>query len=275
MSNSQYNAALSVFFISYALFESVSNVLLKKFTPRVFIPTIMVIWVCISPARGLTRLTTRLQGICMTCMGLVHNAAGLIAARFFLGLTEAGLFPGVSYIMSCWYKRSELGVRVAIFFSAAALAGSFGGLLAAAIADMNGIGGKGGWAWIFIIEGLATVIIGVIAFWIVPNFPEDATFLTESERRQVIHRLAVDHQTSAEPEKFRFAYFWQVLRDWKTYTACVIFGGVNGALYSFALFVPTIINEMVSIPLKKKKKRILRQMLTFRRVTATNGPVCL
>ncbi|KAL1965499.1 hypothetical protein VTN77DRAFT_5755 [Rasamsonia byssochlamydoides] len=227
MSNSQYNAALSVFFVSYALFESVSNVLLKKLRPSVFIPGIMVIW-----------------GACMTCMGLVHNGAGLIAVRFFLGLAEAGLFPGVSYIMSCWYKRSELGVRVAIFFSAAALAGSFGGLLAAAIADMDGVGGKAGWAWIFILEGLATVVIGVIAFWIVPDFPEDAKFLTESERRQVIHRLAIDHQMSAEPEKFKFSYFGQVLRDWKTYTACVIFGGVNGALYSFALFVPTIINEM-------------------------------
>jgi MFS family permease len=182
----------------------------------------------------------------MTCMGLVHNGAGLIAARFFLGLAEAGLFPGVSYIMSCWYKRSELGVRIAIFFSAAALAGSFGGLLAAAIADMSGVGGKDGWAWIFILEGLFTVMIGFAAFWLVPDFPEDATFLTESERRQIIHRLALDHQVDKEPEKFQWLYFGQVMRDWKTYTICSIFMGVNCALYSFALFVPTIINEMVS-----------------------------
>ena len=83
----------------------------------------------------------------MMCMGLVHNYAGLLAARWFLGITEAGLFPGVQYYLSCWYKRSELGVRLAIFFANAALAGSFGGLLAAAIANMDGLGGKGGWAW--------------------------------------------------------------------------------------------------------------------------------
>lgn len=66
----------------------------------------------------------------------------------FLGMAEAGLFPGVNYYLSCWYRRGEFGIRAAIFFSAAALAGSFGGLLAAAIAQMRGVGGKPGWAWI-------------------------------------------------------------------------------------------------------------------------------
>jgi len=79
---------------------------------------------------------------------LCKSFSGLATARFFLGVAEAGLFPGVNYYLSCWYKRSEFGIRAAIFFSAAALAGSFGGLLAAAIAQMNGIGGKPGWAWV-------------------------------------------------------------------------------------------------------------------------------
>lgn len=125
-----YNAALSLFFVSYAGFEPLTNILLKRLRPSIFIPIIMVLW-----------------GICMTCMGLVHNFSGLATARFFLGVAEAGLFPGVQYYLSCWYKRQEFGIRSAIFFSAAALAGSFGGLLAAAIAQMDGIGGKPGWAW--------------------------------------------------------------------------------------------------------------------------------
>jgi MFS family permease len=73
-----------------------------------------------------------------------------ILQRWWLGVAEAGLFPGVNYYLSCWYKRSEFGIRAAIFFSAAALAGSFGGLLAAGIAQMGGVGGKPGWAWIFV-----------------------------------------------------------------------------------------------------------------------------
>ena len=80
--------------------------MLKRFRPSIFIPSIMIVW-----------------GICMTTMGLTHDFSGLMAARFFLGLAEAGLFPGVSYYLSCWYKRNEFGIRVAIFFSAAALAG--------------------------------------------------------------------------------------------------------------------------------------------------------
>lgn len=76
--------------------------------------------------------------------------------KWFLGLAEAGLFPGINYYLSCWYKRSEFGIRAAIFFSAAAVSGSFGGLLAAAIGKMNGLGGRPGWAWIFILEGIVS-----------------------------------------------------------------------------------------------------------------------
>lgn len=120
----KYNHTLTIFFISYALAEPVTNVLLKRLTPRIFFTAIIISW-----------------GTIMTLMGLVESFAGLMVARFFLGLTEAGLFPGVNYYLSCWYKRGELGIRAAIFFSAAALAGSFGGLLAAAIALMDDIGG--------------------------------------------------------------------------------------------------------------------------------------
>ncbi|KAK1138378.1 hypothetical protein N8T08_002662 [Aspergillus melleus] len=227
MSDNQYNASLTIFFVSYSVFEPLTNVLLKRMRPSVFIPIIMVLW-----------------GICMTCMGLVHNYAGLMAVRWFLGLTEAGLFPGVGYFLSCWYKRSEFGVRMAIFFSAAALAGSFGGLLAAAIALMDGIGGKAGWSWIFILEGLATIIVGVLSFWMVYDFPDEAKFLSETDRKRVLRRLAADQQASAEHEQFKMAYFWSSLKDWKTYTGAVIYMGADACLYAFSLFVPTIISEL-------------------------------
>ena len=122
-----------------------------------------------------------LWGIVMTLMGLVHNYEGLLAARWFLGITEAGLFPGVAYYLSCWYKRSEFGIRMAIFFSAAAVSGSFGGLLAAAITKMDGVGNKKGWAWIFILEGIVTVLFGAASFYMVHDFPDNAKFLTDSE----------------------------------------------------------------------------------------------
>ena len=227
MSQSQYNTALSVFFVSYSLFEPLTNVMLKRFRPSIFIPVIMVLW-----------------GIVMTCMGLVHNASGLYAARFFLGLAEAGLFPGVAYYLSCWYKRNEFGIRAAIFFSAAAVAGSFGGLLAAAIGLMKGVGHKNGWSWIFILEGLATVLIGFVSFWFVHDFPDEATFLSEVDRVRVIRRLKLDGQSSAEHEEFKMTYFWSAFADWKTLLWAIIYQGADGALYSFSLFLPTIIADL-------------------------------
>ena len=201
MTNSQYNLTLTIFFISYAAFEPLTQILLKRLRPSIFIPTIMVLW-----------------GITMTTMGLVHNFSGLMAVRWFLGVTEAGLFPGINYYLSCWYKRSEFGVRAAIFFSAAAVAGSFGGLLAAAIDTMHGIGGKPGWAWIFILEGLATVVLGLISYFMVHDFPDEARFLSRDDRQRVIRRLKEDQQSSAEHEEFKMEYFWASLGDWKTWT---------------------------------------------------------
>lgn len=208
MTGGQYNAALSVFFVSYSLAEPLTNVLLKRLRPSIFLPAIMILW-----------------GICMTTMGLVHNWSGLMAARFFLGLAEAGLFPGINYYLSCWYKRSEFGIRAAIFFSAAAVAGSFGGLLAAAITKMSGVGNKKGWAWIFILEGLATILVGILSFWMVFDFPDQATFLSDVDRKRVLRRLKSDQQSSAEHEKFKSAYFWASLKDWKTYTSAMIYMG--------------------------------------------------
>jgi len=160
------------------------------------------------------------------------------------GMAEAGLFPGVNYYLSCWYKRSEIGIRAAIFFSAAALAGSFGGLLAAAIALMKGVGGRPGWAWIFILEGLFTVIVGGVSYWMVHDFPDEAKFLSDEDRARVLRRLREDQQSSAEHESFKMGYFWNSLLDWKTYAFAICYMGCDGALYAFSLFLPTIITEL-------------------------------
>ncbi|KAF1971395.1 MFS nicotinic acid transporter-like protein Tna1 [Bimuria novae-zelandiae CBS 107.79] len=227
LTNGQYNATLSIFFVSYSVFEPLTNILLKKMRPSIFIPLIMVLW-----------------GICMTTMGLVHNYEGLMTTRWFLGMAEAGLFPGVNYYLSCWYKRSEFGIRAAIFFSAAALAGSFGGLLAAGIAQMGGVAGKPGWAWIFILEGVATILVGIVSYWMVHDFPDEATFLSTDDRNRVLRRLRADQQASASHESFKMKYFWQSVKDSKTWCYAVIYMGADGTLYAFSLFLPTIIRQL-------------------------------
>jgi sugar phosphate permease len=128
-----------------------------------------------------------------------------------------------------WYKRSEFGIRIALFFSAASISGAFGGFLAVcgicnfsgtsadlafrkvAISKMDGIGGKPGWSWIFIVEGLATVVAGFLSFWIIQDFPDNAKFLSDAERTVVIRRLQSDNQHSAAGEKLKMKYILQSL----------------------------------------------------------------
>jgi len=167
-----------------------------------------------------------------------------MTARWFLGWAEAGLYPGINYFLSCWYKRDEFGVRAAIFFSAAAFSGSFGGLLAYAINKLNGRGGHPGWAWIFIIEGIVTVGFGFLSFIFVHDFPDTATFLSEQDRARVIRRLKLDKQSSAEHEEFKMDYFWAAIKDWKMWLGMFIYMGADMPLYAFSLFLPTIVNEM-------------------------------
>lgn len=139
----QYNHALAIFFPFYVAAEVPSNMAMKRFRPSIWIPLIMVAW-----------------GLCTTLMGLVHNYTGLMVARTFLGVAEGGLFPGVTYYITCWYRRHECGLRMSIFFSAATAAGAFGGLLARGIMEMRGVAGLSGWQWIFILEGILTVLVG-------------------------------------------------------------------------------------------------------------------
>ncbi|KAJ8474468.1 hypothetical protein ONZ51_g7199 [Trametes cubensis] len=227
ITDKQYLVALTVFFFPYSLFEPPSNVALKKLRPSIWLSFIMLVW-----------------GIAMTLHGVVTNYAGLVGLRVLLGLAEAGLYPGVVFYLSCWYKRNELGTRVGVFFSSATIAGAFSGLLAAAIHNMDGVGGKPGWAWIFILEGLVTVLCAIASFFILSDFPDTAKFLTETERVWVVRRLQADMKFSAGGERFKMKYVWQSLADWKTWLAMGIYMGFDGPLFAFSLFTPTIINQL-------------------------------
>ncbi|PFH54784.1 hypothetical protein AMATHDRAFT_134158 [Amanita thiersii Skay4041] len=228
VTDNQYLIGLTVFFFPYAIFEPASNVVLRSIKPSTWLSGMMFCW-----------------GIVMTFHGFIRNYAGLLVLRILLGIAEAGLYPGVVFYLSSWYRRSELGFRVAIFFSAATVAGAFSGLLAAAIANMDGIGGKPGWAWIFILEGLATTVAAFISFWVVQDFPETAKFLTEEERVFVIRQLHNDMQFSAGGEPFKTRYLWDSLSDWKTWVASEhAMNRSDGPLYAFSLFTPSIINQL-------------------------------
>lgn len=154
MEGLDYNIALAVFFPFYVAAEIPSNMMMKRFRPSVWLTIIMVAW-----------------AVVMIGMGFVTNFAGLLATRALLGIAEGGLFPGVTYYITMWYCRHECGLRMAIFFSAATAAGAFGGLLARGITEMKGVAGRPGWSWIFILEGILTLVVAMTAYWAINDYP--------------------------------------------------------------------------------------------------------
>lgn len=152
----QYNNCLAILFPFYIAAEIPSNMMLKRTRASIWLSFIMVCW-----------------SAAMIGQGFVKTYAGLLGTRAVLGLFEGGLFPGVNYYITQWYKRDECGLRMAIFFSAATLAGAFGGILARGIAEMKGVGGLGAWSWIFILEGLLSIVVSFGAYWLIHDYPSE------------------------------------------------------------------------------------------------------
>ncbi|KAL8277541.1 hypothetical protein RQP46_010096 [Phenoliferia psychrophenolica] len=226
MTGSNYNIALSAYFISYCLCEVPANLMLKKLRPSIWLASITVLW-----------------GIVMTCMGTVNTYGGLVACRILLGVTESGLFPGVVLYLTFWYPRHLCQFRIGLFFGAATLAGAFSGLLAYGIGFMSGVGGYNGWRWIFILEGLATVVAGFVAFWAISDFPSTATFLTEDERAWVVWRKRSDGSSVGEAEGISWPYIIQALTSWQVWLGTAYYISIVTPLYGVGLFLPTIINS--------------------------------
>lgn len=107
---------------------------------------------------------------------------------------------------------------------------------------MNGVGGKPGWAWIFILEGLLTVLSGFASFWLIENFPDKAKFLTDADRYRVLARLWRDKQAAAGNEGFNRSFLTAGLVDWKMWLSMAIYCGCAMPLYAFSLFLPTIVS---------------------------------
>lgn len=165
----------------------------------------------------------------MLAQGFVQSYETLVVTRFLLGVMEAGFFPAAAYLITTWYCRFEVQTRLALFYTAASLAGAFSGLLAFGITHMDGTAGIAGWRWIFILEGLITIVGGLIVPFTLPDSPATASFLSESEREVIRLRLQQDSGTSAGVVETREKFQWRFLRstflDWKIWFAVLIFWG--------------------------------------------------
>ncbi|KAJ0158672.1 putative transporter [Colletotrichum tanaceti] len=223
-----YAWVLSIFFFGYLVCEVPSNMILSRSRPSVFLPGIMLVW-----------------GALCALMSVSKTYGALLAFRFILGCVEAGFFPGVLYLLSCWYTRAELGKRFAIFYTAAVLSGAFGGLLAGAItANLDGAHGIRGWRWLFIVEGVATVGVALIAFFVLLDYPATARQLTPEQRRLASIRIAADGIASSggQNRKRLLSHrdaFVAAVADPRTYAFVLLFMLDVGA-GTISYFIPTI-----------------------------------
>ncbi|KAJ5885353.1 hypothetical protein N7495_009863 [Penicillium taxi] len=230
-----------------------SNLVLKKASPKIWLPFLTVTW-----------------GIITMCLGFVQNYAGFVAVRALLGVAEAGLLPGTVLYLSTFYRRKDLALRIGLFYTAASLSGAFGGklsfpylsmgakynpgnagLLARGLAEIAPRGGLEGWRWIFIIEGLLTFLCGVVSFFVLPNAMNSAKFLTAEERELGREMLMLDHpkqeegsSVTAHEESFQWSEVRRGILDPQVWLSASTYFAILAGLYSFGLFLPTIIKNL-------------------------------
>ncbi|KAE8368275.1 major facilitator superfamily domain-containing protein [Aspergillus caelatus] len=257
MSGHQYNIALFVFFIPYILFEVPSNMILKKVKPSWWLSGIMFAWGSLISLtlhsslvlNGLRALPERFnadfrfKGTITICQGVTASFTGLVVCRVLIGLFESGFMPGAVYLINMYYRRHELQWRLNLFFSASIIAGAVSGLLAYAINNMSGVAGYEGWRWIFIIEGLATVVIAAISKFLIVDWPESAKFLNDDERALLLARLKED-QGEARMNRLDKKSMRRTFSDPKIYLGPIMYFGIVNTGYAVSFFTPTILHQL-------------------------------
>ncbi|PGH06404.1 hypothetical protein GX51_02416 [Blastomyces parvus] len=222
MSNYEYTIALMIFLIAYALFEVPSNYFLKKLRPSRWIAFLMVSW-----------------GAVTAGLGGANNYATVTILRLLLGIFEAGLFPGLVFYLTFWYRTSERSMRVAIILASATLAGAFGGAIAFAVGHMNGTRGLSAWRWLFILEGIPSCASAVLVFFLLPDYPESAAWLSPAEKELAKERLRVEGSKGESPS-MTWKDAKETLTDWRLYAHYAIYFGISTPFSSLSLFTPSI-----------------------------------
>lgn len=224
-----YGMGAGIFFIGYFLFEVPSNIILHKVGARLWIGRIMISWGCLSAA-----------------MMLVSNETAFYIMRFLLGVAEAGFFPGIILYLTYWYPAQRRGRITAMFMTGIPLAGVVGGPLSGYIMkSFDGVSALAGWQWMFLLEGVPAIILGLIVILTMDDRISAATWLSEEERQLLEKNIAEDAQ---EKQDHAVLHILSSGRVWLM--AFIYFSFVMG-LYGVSFWLPTIIKAMgVADPLQ-------------------------
>ena len=197
----------------------------------------------LQPARYLAGLTIA-WGFVATFGAFVQNFGSLVAVRLLLGLFEAGFFPGVVLYLSMFYGRRSLALRIAYFYSTAAISGLCGGIVAYGIGHMDGAGGWSAWRWIILINGAPTIVTGLVIPFVLPNSPETAKFLSAKDREVLVQVHEAQLGRARNLRHMEWPDVKDGMKDWTTWAYCFALFPLLTMLYSFVVFLPTIINDM-------------------------------
>lgn len=225
LSAAVFGFGAGVFFLGYAVFEVPSNLLLARIGPRVWLARIMVTW-----------------GVLSAAMVFTEGALSFYVLRFLLGVAEAGCFPGMAYYLTRWLDTRQRAAALASLATMAMVSGVLGAPAAAGLLALDGIGGLAGWQWLFLVEGLPAVALGICVFRFLPDGPEDAPWLTADEREWIRAHTAGD----GAPAHGRGAVR-TVLADARYWIWGLSFFCVTAAGSALRLFQPTIIRQVTGL----------------------------
>ena len=223
-SGSVYGFGAGIFFIAYFLFEVPSNLILARVGARVWLARIAIVW-----------------GLVAMAMMFITGSRSFYAMRFLLGAAEAGFFPGVIFYFTFWFPADERARAVAQFSMASMVAGMLGGPLSGVLLSLRGVGGLDGWQWLFVIEGVPAVVLGVVALLYLTDRPEDAAWLPDDEKAWLIDTL--ERERAASPHARAHALRTGLLDPavWR-FAAALFF--IVTAGYGFSFFLPQIVRRV-------------------------------
>ncbi|MFE4255195.1 MFS transporter [Streptomyces sp. NPDC056910] len=221
-SEAAYGLGAGLFFIGYFLFEVPSNLMLQKVGARTWIARIMISW-----------------GVVSALFVFVNNEATFYGLRFLLGAAEAGFYPGVILYCTYWFPSARRARVIALFMSAIPVAGIFGNPLSGWIMDVfEGTGGWNGWQWLFLIEALPAIAVGVMTLFYLDNSVRDAKWLSDDEKTVIEHALAKDTKHHSEHGKT-----WDAFRDPKVWLMCLIYFFFVMGQYALTFWMPTFVES--------------------------------
>jgi MFS family permease len=219
LSDAAFATGAGIFFIGYFIFEVPSNVLLKRFGARAWIARIMISW-----------------GVVSSCMMFVRSEWVFYLMRFLLGVVEAGFFPGIIFYLTLWYPSRLRSTRTALFVSAIAVSGVIGNPISGAAMDLlSGKAGLAGWQWLFLIEGLPSIAVGIWVFFYLDSSILEAKWLSSEEKDLLARNLDAEERHKTE---VRLA---DAFRSGKVWALCAIYFTLMIGLYGISFWLPTIV----------------------------------